>query len=97
MSKEHLKIDIEYIEQLARIALTQEERTRYTTQIGDLLEHFETIGRVDVSEIEPMEHPMQLTNIWAEDISGPCLSVEDALLNAPMAFENQFVVPKIVE
>ncbi len=96
MSKQ-TDFDINYVAQLARLELTNEEKEQFATQLGSAFEHFDALSKVDVEGIEPMAHAFPLKNVWDQDIPGETFSAEEVLVNAPKARENQVVVPKAVE
>lgn len=96
MSKPHT-IDIDYVANLARIALTEDEKKLFSGQLDDVLTYIEKLNTVDVSGVEPMAHAFSLTNVWEEDTATAPFSVEVALKNAPATRENMVVVPKVVE
>ncbi len=91
------EIDIDYVADLARIELTEEEKEQFSAQLVEILNHFKSLREVDVSGIEPTAHPFPLYNVWGEDVVEPGFTTEEALANAPAQRENQIVVPKIVE
>ncbi len=97
MAEQTEGIDIEYVANLARIALTDEEKERFAAQLGDVLEYIEKLNTVDVSGVEPTAHAFPLENVWREDRAEPGLPVETALKNAPAVRQNMVVVPKVVE
>jgi aspartyl-tRNA(Asn)/glutamyl-tRNA(Gln) amidotransferase subunit C len=90
-------LNIDRIAQLARIALTPEEKEKFAGQLADVLTHIEQLKQVDVSGVEPTAHAFPVYNVWAEDISQPGLPVEEALRNAPAQRNHMIVVPKVVE
>ena len=90
-------LDIDHVAHLARLALTPEEKTNFSRQLGDVLHHIEQLGKVDVAGIEPTAHAFSVHNVCAEDIPQPGLPVELALKNAPAQREHMVVVPKVVE
>jgi aspartyl-tRNA(Asn)/glutamyl-tRNA(Gln) amidotransferase subunit C len=92
---EDLKLD--HVANLARLALTEEEKARFSSQLGDVLAYVALLNEVDVSDVEPTAHAFPVVNVWAEDIPEPGLSVEDALRNAPEKRDDMVVVPKVVE
>jgi aspartyl-tRNA(Asn)/glutamyl-tRNA(Gln) amidotransferase subunit C len=96
MSKPHV-IDIDYVANLARIALTEEEKELFSSQLDDVLTYIETLNTVDVSGVEPMAHAFPLVNVWGEDQPVEPFPVEVALKNAPSVRQNMVVVPKVVE
>jgi aspartyl-tRNA(Asn)/glutamyl-tRNA(Gln) amidotransferase subunit C len=87
----------DHVANLARLALTAEEKARFAAQLGDVLAYVGQLNEVDISGIEPTAHAFPVVNVWAEDVPEPGLSVEDALRNAPQTRDNMFVVPKVVE
>lgn len=91
------EFDIDHVANLARIALTPEEKARFSAQLADVLAHISRLQEVDVSGIEPTAHAFPMDNVWAEDAPGPGLSPEEALRNAPSKRDGMFVVPKVVE
>jgi aspartyl-tRNA(Asn)/glutamyl-tRNA(Gln) amidotransferase subunit C len=90
-------LDIDRVGELARLALTPEEKERFSRQLGDVLQHFERLSRLDVTGIEPTAHAIPLSNVWDEDVARPGLSAEDALRNAPARRGNFIAVPRVVE
>jgi aspartyl-tRNA(Asn)/glutamyl-tRNA(Gln) amidotransferase subunit C len=90
-------LDIDQVAKLARIALTAEEKARFSEQLGEILAHVEQLKEVDVTGVEPTAHAFPVTNVWADDVPRPSLPVEAALRNAPARRDNMIVVPKVVE
>lgn len=89
--------DIQYVADLARIALTPEEAQRLGAQLGNILGYVEQLRSVDVSQVEPTSHAFPLVNVTRRDEVVPGLPHEDALANAPLKSNGLFMVPKIVE
>ncbi len=90
-------LNIDRVAELARLALTDEEKNRFAAQLGSVLVHIEQLAKVDVTGIEPTAHAFALSNVWAEDVAQPGLAVADALRNAPAQRNNMIVVPKVVD
>jgi aspartyl-tRNA(Asn)/glutamyl-tRNA(Gln) amidotransferase subunit C len=91
------ELNIDRIAQLARIALTPEEKLKFSAQLVDVLANIEKLSQVDVTGVEPTAHAFPVYNVWADDVAQPGLSVEDALRNAPAQRDHMIVVPKVVE
>ena len=91
------EFDIKYVANLARIALTPEERARLGSQLGDILGYVKKLEELDISDVEPMSHAVPLDNVLRADEVQPSISNDEALANAPKAAKGLFVVPKIVE
>jgi aspartyl-tRNA(Asn)/glutamyl-tRNA(Gln) amidotransferase subunit C len=90
-------LDIQYVANLARLALTNAEREKFAQQLGDILHYVAKLKTVDVTGIEPMAHASPVYNVWAADVAQPGLPVEAALRNAPAQRDHLVVVPKVVE
>lgn len=82
-----------HVARLARLALTEEELDRFAGQLDAILEAVGKVAELDLSGVEPTMHPLALSNVWAEDEPRPCLSVDEALANAPEAEDGAFRVP----
>ncbi len=88
--------DVEYVAWLARLELSEEEKERFTRQLGQVLEHAEKIRSLDTEDVEPTAHAIPLKNVMRPDEVRPCLSQEEALSNAPRTQGGYFVVPRII-
>ena len=91
------KIDVGYVTELARLELTDEEKSVFQGQLEDIVKYVEMISSVDVEGIEPTMHGRAIVNAFREDTVRPSLDREVALANAPRRTENEFYLPKIVE
>ena len=91
------ELDIDYVANLARLALTPEEKVRFAVQLGDIMHYVEKLAQVDVTGVEPMAHASPVFNVWEEDVAQPGLAVAQALQNAPEQRDHLIVVPKVVE
>ena len=67
--------NIDYVANLARLALTDQEKATFSRQLGDVLRYIEKLAEVDVSQVEPTAHAFPVDNVWAEDVPQPGLSV----------------------
>jgi aspartyl-tRNA(Asn)/glutamyl-tRNA(Gln) amidotransferase subunit C len=72
-----------HVARLARLALTDEEVERLGAQLNAILEAVGKVAELDLADVEPTAHPLELVNVWAEDEPRPSLPVEEALANAP--------------
>ena len=61
-----------------------------------ILEYVAQIGKVDVSNVEPMAHALPLHNVLREDVVEPSLPLEKVLMNAPSVDGPFFKVPKVI-
>lgn len=98
MSESDKKIDIDYVAQLARLELSDNDKEKLSGQLNDILVYFEKLNSVDVDGIEPMAHAHKVDNVWREgDELGPVFSKEVLKAMAPESRDDQVVVPKVVE
>ena len=74
---------IVHVADLARIALTEDEITRFTGQLSVVLEAVERLGQVDTSAVLPSASSLPLYNVEREDAPRPGFTNEQALANAP--------------
>jgi aspartyl-tRNA(Asn)/glutamyl-tRNA(Gln) amidotransferase subunit C len=85
--------EVVHVAKLARLELTEDELERFAGQLNAILEAVGKVSELDLSEVEPTLHPLELANVWAEDEPRPPLSVEEALANAPDREDDAFRVP----
>jgi aspartyl-tRNA(Asn)/glutamyl-tRNA(Gln) amidotransferase subunit C len=82
-----------HVARLARLELSEEEVARFQEQLSAILEAVGKVAELDLSGVEPTSHPLDVVNVWEDDEPRPCLSVEDALANAPERDGDFFKVP----
>jgi aspartyl-tRNA(Asn)/glutamyl-tRNA(Gln) amidotransferase subunit C len=82
-----------HVAALASLALTEEEIARLEEQLGAILEAVGKVSELDLTEVEPTSHPLDLVNVWAEDEPRPSLPPEDVFANAPDREGDFFRVP----
>jgi aspartyl-tRNA(Asn)/glutamyl-tRNA(Gln) amidotransferase subunit C len=85
--------EVLHVARLARLELTEEEVGRFTEQLSAILEAVAKVSELDLSDVEPTAHPLDVVNVWAEDEPRPSIPVEDALANAPDREVGFFKVP----
>ncbi len=92
-----MQISIEHLSRLARLSLSEKEKTLYEGQLNSILEYVEKLNELDTSGVEPTSHVIALDNVDRDDVSLPSLEREEALRNAPDRTEKFYRVPKIIE
>jgi len=90
-------IDIDYVAKLARIALSDEEKSKFSAQLDSIIGYVEKLNELDTDNVEPAAHPFPRENVWEEDEARDGLTPEEALKNAACQRNNMIVVPKVVE
>jgi aspartyl-tRNA(Asn)/glutamyl-tRNA(Gln) amidotransferase subunit C len=85
--------EVLHVARLARLELSDDEVERFTEQLSAILEAVAKVSELDLSEVEPTAHPLDLVNVWTEDVPRPCLPRDEALANAPEREAGFFKVP----
>ena len=62
-------------------------------QLNDILEAVSKVSELDLADVPPTSHPLEVVNVWEADEPRPCLSAEEALANAPEREGDFFKVP----
>ncbi len=88
--------DARWVEGLAKIELTPEEKVKMADQLADIFKYFKKLEELETEEVEPMKHILEVKNVLREDRSKKPLFVEDALKNAPKRSDDYFEVPKVM-
>jgi aspartyl-tRNA(Asn)/glutamyl-tRNA(Gln) amidotransferase subunit C len=88
--------DVAHVARLARLALSEEELGRYTTQLAAVLEHAADIASLDIEGVPPTAHPFPLANVFREDVPQPCLDRDEVLSQAPDVEDDRFRIPRIL-
>ena len=88
---------VKRIGRLARIRIEEEEVAGYQAELNAILGFVEQLGEVNVDGVEPMTSvtPMQLRR--RDDVVTDGGYPEKIVKNAPLAEDNFFMVPKVVE
>jgi len=82
-----------HVARLARLDLTEDEVERLGTQLNDILAAVAKVSELDLDDVEPTSHPLDLVNVWADDEPHASLSSDEALANAPEREGDFFKVP----
>lgn len=92
------EINIDYVANLARLELSDEERAKLGSQLSSILDHFNKISAVDINGVEPMAHAQKVFNVWREgDEPGQTYSPKVLENIAPHFSGDQVTVPRVVE
>ena len=87
--------DVRHVARLARLGLAPGEAERFRDELARILDHVSQIGELDLADVPPTSHPLDIVNVLADDVPAPCATHEDALLNAPDPADGGFRVPPI--
>ena len=85
--------EVLHVARLARLELTDDELGRLQEQLSDILEAVSKVSELDLSDVPPTAHPLEIANAWAEDVPRPCLELDDVFANAPDRDDGHFRMP----
>ena len=85
--------EVLHVAKLASLELTDEEVERLTGELSAILEAVSKVSELDLSDVPPTSHPLELVNAWAEDEPRPSLPLDDVFANAPAREADLFKVP----
>ena len=89
--------EVDHIAKLARLELTEGEKTRYQQQLSAILEYAARLQKIDTANIPPTSSVLPERSILRPDDPHPGLKSEDLLSNAPQTEQKQFRVPLVLE
>ena len=78
---------------LARLRLSDDEVERMSSELSGILEHVERISALDLDDVEPTSHVIELQNVLRPDKPRPSWPREKVLEPAPDPAEGAFRVP----
>ena len=85
---------IDYVGILAKLELSDEEKTQAKTDMERMLNYIDKLNELDTTGVGPMSHVFPVENVFREDVVTNGDESEKTLANAPGVKDNMFVVPK---
>jgi aspartyl-tRNA(Asn)/glutamyl-tRNA(Gln) amidotransferase subunit C len=82
-----------HVARLARLELTDDEVAKFQEQLSAILDAVSKVSELDLDDVPPTAHPLEIENAWAEDEPRPCLPLDEVFANAPDRDEDYFRVP----
>ena len=82
-----------HVARLARLRLDDDEVQRMSAELSKVLDHIEKISELDLEGVPPTSHVVDVVNALRADEPRPCLTVEQALDQAPERVGDGFGVP----
>lgn len=89
--------DVEHVANLARLELSDAEKSQFTDQLNAILKYAEKLNELNTDDIEPTSHVLPITNVMRDDVRKESLPIEKVLLNAPDEEDGQIKVPAVLE
>lgn len=89
--------DVAHLAHLARMDLTDDELDHYAEQLDVILGAVQRVSEVAATDVEPMSHPVAISNVFRTDANTPGLTAQEALAGAPAVEDGRFRVPRILD
>ena len=88
--------EVQYVAMLARLNLSDSEVEKMAAEIGSVLEYVARLDTLDLDEIPPTYHTLEISQPLRDDAPHSSLTRKAALENAPEQDGTFFIVPKAV-
>jgi aspartyl-tRNA(Asn)/glutamyl-tRNA(Gln) amidotransferase subunit C len=92
-----VEIDIDHVARLARLELSDDEKSKLREQLGVILEAAARVQEVAAADVPPTSYAIPRSNVLRPDEPRDSLSRDEALAGAPEVEADRFKVPRIVE
>jgi aspartyl-tRNA(Asn)/glutamyl-tRNA(Gln) amidotransferase subunit C len=89
--------DVEKIAHLARLAVSDDELESVTSDLANILHLVEQMDAVDTRGVEPMAHPLHMSQRLREDRVTETDQRDYFQSIAPMTEDGLYLVPKVIE
>jgi len=91
------KEEVLYVAGLAKLHLSEDEISILSRDMNAILGYMERLNNLDTTDVEPLEHVIELGKTYRSDKAHEPLAHQKALENAPDADSDYFRVPKVIE
>ncbi|HEU5399481.1 MAG TPA: Asp-tRNA(Asn)/Glu-tRNA(Gln) amidotransferase subunit GatC [Gammaproteobacteria bacterium] len=89
--------DVKAIARLARLSIAEQDIPAYAKNLSSILEFVAQLDKVDTSAVQPMAHPLDMSQRLREDAVTERADRELYQQNAPETEAGLYLVPKVVE
>ncbi len=91
------RTDVEQLAQLTRIALNGEDIPVATAKLSSILGLIDQLQAVDTQGIEPLAHPLEITQRLRPDLVTESNQREALQSIAPATEQGLYLVPRVIE
>jgi len=88
---------ISYLEDLSCLTLADDEKSRLTGDLREILDYMALLGKVNTGGVPERSHPFDNVNVFRDDEARPSFDRELILKNAPERNDETIIAPKTVE
>ena len=85
--------DVRHVARLAQLTLSDDEADAMVEQLSTILGHVDALSDLDLSDVPPTAHALDLRNVTRPDEVRPSWPLDEVLANAPAPQDGAFRVP----
>ena len=85
------------VAELARLELSEDEKTEFSKQFSDIINYVEKIKELDTENIKPTDHIVDLKNVFSKDEVKDSIDVSEVERMAPRFKNGHIITPIIIE
>lgn len=89
LSTSESRFEVKRLASLVKLRLSPEEEKLFSVQLSRILEFFNRLDRAQVGDVEPTFHPLEVCNVFREDIVSPYPC--DRLLSLPGRVKEHYI------
>ena len=91
------KEQVKEIAQLAKLSINDSEIEQSTIELNNILSLMAKLGEIDTDQVEPMAHPLEMSQRLREDVVSEADLSEEFQAIAPKTGKQHFLVPTVIE
>ncbi|MDA0688098.1 MAG: Asp-tRNA(Asn)/Glu-tRNA(Gln) amidotransferase subunit GatC [Proteobacteria bacterium] len=91
------KSEVEKVAQLARLHMSEAETAEVASRITDILALIDQMQSIDTDGVEPLAHPLHVTQPLREDKVTEIDRRDELQTLAPATEDGLYLVPKVIE
>ncbi|MBF0619746.1 MAG: Asp-tRNA(Asn)/Glu-tRNA(Gln) amidotransferase subunit GatC [Candidatus Omnitrophica bacterium] len=88
---------VQYIGGLSRLHIENDKASGFAKNLEDILQYAQKLDTLDVSNVKPTSHVLNVENVFRDDVVTPSLTQEEALAFAIEKHNGHYKVPKVIE
>ena len=91
------KEQVKEIAQLAKLSISDSEIEQSTIELNNILSLMTELGEIETDQVEPMAHPLEMSQRLREDVVSEADLSEEFQAIAPKTGKQHFLVPTVIE
>lgn len=89
--------EVKKVAHLARMAVPEDQLEGYVRNLSNILNLVDQLSAVDTTGVEPMAHPLDMTQRLREDVVTETNNRDKYQRVAPEVEDGLYLVPKVIE